>query len=364
MDDKYAAIRRLHTLEPYRSMRLFFLRMHPLCRPCSANGFTVAAAEIDHIVSVKHAPDRFLDLLELAAYLPPMPRTEDGHGDPPPLHDAGAGRVAGASDGDRQPGNCTMGVSLRRWLAGRTRPRGARALPPALLGQGLSGRPQDGERLEAIARSWGSPWRGATSKRQSASMDPEAIGPLLLDIRAAGPTEEEGPDMSDKESVLEGIQKAIDMVSALCAGKQKWILSIPPQPERDPDLVILRALTAARRIGGPRAWFPVGIQSRRPPHRPDRPRPPVGPPLETPDPRNQRPYRPQGHPAHFRRSDRGRDHGRAGPGLVRVDGREAGHRQPRHAGAVHDDAHGRALGLPRPQLQPVQEHPALPDEAD
>ena len=35
--------------------------MHPLCRPCAANGFTVAAAEIDHIVPVKHAPDRFLD---------------------------------------------------------------------------------------------------------------------------------------------------------------------------------------------------------------------------------------------------------------------------------------------------------------
>ena len=80
------------------------------------------------------------------------------------------------------------------------------------------------------------------------SMDPEAIGPLLLDIRAAGPTEGEGPDMSDKASVLEGIQKAIDMVSALCAGKQKWIRSIPPQPERDPDVVIYRALTAARRL--------------------------------------------------------------------------------------------------------------------
>ena len=78
--------------------------------------------------------------------------------------------------------------------------------------------------------------------------DPEAIWPLLLDIRAAGPTEEEGPDMSDKESVLEGIQKAIDMVSALCAGKQKWIMSITPQPERDPDMVIYRALTAARRL--------------------------------------------------------------------------------------------------------------------
>ena len=61
MDDKYAAIRRMRTKEPYLSMRLFFLRMHPLCRPCAANGFTVAAAEIDHIVPVKHAPDRFLD---------------------------------------------------------------------------------------------------------------------------------------------------------------------------------------------------------------------------------------------------------------------------------------------------------------
>ena len=51
----------MRTKEPYLSMRLFFLRMHPLCRPCAANGFTVAAAEIDHLVPVKHAPDRFLD---------------------------------------------------------------------------------------------------------------------------------------------------------------------------------------------------------------------------------------------------------------------------------------------------------------
>lgn len=47
--------------EPYRSKRLFFLRMHPLCRPCATQGFTVAAAEIDHIVPVQQAPDRFLD---------------------------------------------------------------------------------------------------------------------------------------------------------------------------------------------------------------------------------------------------------------------------------------------------------------
>ena len=64
----------LRSKEPYRSMRRVFLNEHPLCRPCAANGFTVAATEIDHIVPVKHAPDRFLGRLELAAYLPPMPR--------------------------------------------------------------------------------------------------------------------------------------------------------------------------------------------------------------------------------------------------------------------------------------------------
>ena len=85
-----------------------------------------------------------------------------------------------------------------------------------------------GERLEAIARSWGSMEGGDVEKTERApSMDPEAIGPLLLDIRAAGPTEEEGPDMSDKASVLEGIQKAIDMVSALCAGKQNGYCRYP-----------------------------------------------------------------------------------------------------------------------------------------
>ena len=90
------AIRRMRSKEPYLSMRLFFLRMHPLCRPCAAQGFTVAAAEIDHIVPVKHAPGSVLGLLELAAYLPPMPRTEDGYGESPP-RDSGAGRQGGRS---------------------------------------------------------------------------------------------------------------------------------------------------------------------------------------------------------------------------------------------------------------------------
>ncbi len=68
--------------EPYLSNRLLFLRIHPLCRPCAAQGFTVGAAEIDHLVPVKEAPDRFLDRSNWQPYLPPMPRTEDGHGDP------------------------------------------------------------------------------------------------------------------------------------------------------------------------------------------------------------------------------------------------------------------------------------------
>ena len=47
--------------EPYLSMRRVFLSENPLCQPCAAQGFTVAAREIDHIVPVKEAPDRFLD---------------------------------------------------------------------------------------------------------------------------------------------------------------------------------------------------------------------------------------------------------------------------------------------------------------
>ena len=39
-----AAIRRMRTKEPYLSMRRVFLSENPLCRPCAANGFTVAAA--------------------------------------------------------------------------------------------------------------------------------------------------------------------------------------------------------------------------------------------------------------------------------------------------------------------------------
>ena len=100
-----------------------------------------------------------LGRLELAAYLPPMPRGEDGYGEPPP-RDAGAGRVAGASKGD--PIVYLFGAG---WQVERD--------PEALV---LSRRHysarayRDGRRM---AKGWkrspgrGGPWRGATSKRQS-----------------------------------------------------------------------------------------------------------------------------------------------------------------------------------------------------
>ena len=62
MHKEYAAIRRMHTLEPYRSMRRVFLSKNPLCRPCAANGFTVGAEEIDHIVPIlESGGPEFLD---------------------------------------------------------------------------------------------------------------------------------------------------------------------------------------------------------------------------------------------------------------------------------------------------------------
>jgi hypothetical protein len=54
--------------------------------------------------------------------------------------------------------------------------------------------------------------------------------------------------MSD---VLEQIEKAREMVSALCKprgseGSREWVMSIPARPDHDPDIVIASALGAAR----------------------------------------------------------------------------------------------------------------------
>jgi len=45
---------------------------------------------------------------------------------------------------------------------------------------------------------------------------------------------------------LEKIDRAYDVVSALCEGKREWLMSIPARPDHDPDLIIGDALLAAR----------------------------------------------------------------------------------------------------------------------
>ena len=47
------------------------------------------------------------------------------------------------------------------------------------------------------------------------------------------------------EQVLDEIESAHEMVCDLCTGKKRWVMSIPAQPDRDPDLVIGLALQNA-----------------------------------------------------------------------------------------------------------------------
>ena len=84
------------------------------------------------------------------------------------------------------------------------------------------------------------------------------------------------------------------------------------------------------------------------------------PALETPHPGQQRLYRAQAHPARLRPPCGGRDRRRTRQGLVRLHGRDARQRQPLHADPLRDDEDGRALGIPPPQLQSLQEDEALP----
>lgn len=55
------------------------------------------------------------------------------------------------------------------------------------------------------------------------------------------------------EEVLQAIEKAHDMVTALCKpkgseGSREWIMSIPAQPDYDPDLIISNALSKAEKF--------------------------------------------------------------------------------------------------------------------
>lgn len=52
----------------------------------------------------------------------------------------------------------------------------------------------------------------------------------------------------DVKNTLDKIAKARAMVSDICNQKRDWILSIPADPVRDPDLVISAALDAAEKI--------------------------------------------------------------------------------------------------------------------
>ena len=55
------------------------------------------------------------------------------------------------------------------------------------------------------------------------------------------------------DQALQAIEKAFDMVSALCrprytAGAREWMMSIPARPDYDPDLVIGDALSKSREV--------------------------------------------------------------------------------------------------------------------
>lgn len=50
------------------------------------------------------------------------------------------------------------------------------------------------------------------------------------------------------ESALAAIDKAWDTVSALCAGRMRWEMRVPAEPDHDPDLVIGDALRQARAL--------------------------------------------------------------------------------------------------------------------
>ena len=57
--------------------------------------------------------------------------------------------------------------------------------------------------------------------------------------------------MNEHESILTDVNKALDMVIDLCKpkgvkGSREWLMSIPAEPDHDPDLVIGDALQRCR----------------------------------------------------------------------------------------------------------------------
>ena len=52
-------------------------------------------------------------------------------------------------------------------------------------------------------------------------------------------------DTTAQQDALAAIKQANEVVSALCNGKMGWRMSVPAEPDSDPDLVISRALHLA-----------------------------------------------------------------------------------------------------------------------
>lgn len=46
----------------------------------------------------------------------------------------------------------------------------------------------------------------------------------------------------------EKIERARQMVYDLCSGKERWVMRVPAQPDRDSDLIIMAGLDAVETI--------------------------------------------------------------------------------------------------------------------
>lgn len=70
-----------------------------------------------------------------------------------------------------------------------------------------------------------------------------------IEGRDPGDERAETPEVAlDLADIARRLGAADEVVSALCEGKQRWTMSIPADIERDPDIVISRALHDARRM--------------------------------------------------------------------------------------------------------------------
>ena len=55
----------------WRSMRLYILTTYPYCANCLSKGLTTLGNEVDHIIDLKDAPERCLDITNLQVLCKP-----------------------------------------------------------------------------------------------------------------------------------------------------------------------------------------------------------------------------------------------------------------------------------------------------